>query len=486
MKLDSFIKPISIEEHQKQNAKQRENRETERKNIPKNACYDRYGSIFIPYGCFWKKSSDKELILYKRTNQRKKKIRNRRNDQWDTELTLIIDKKIDYDYDDWIYGYTDKIRFLDSKNKIPVRTDKDDYYISKKIWKSNPQVTITHSGLNSKKRSIIERSIKKINIKTIPVYQCFNEYSFTQVIPPPKRKKKLPPSFATLLKSPSNLKINGVRFNFKKQLEMLIVREFKANFKYAPLSLSKYEFKVNQTDDSFTSTLDSVYEYRREDRIVFLYRSVPVIEVVRAVSSIFEINFSTPEDRFNFASLIKDILFNSSAFTITQKSFVLGYADIFFADCFIQTLKFFPFYRQTMCVFSPKPSHSELLIPDYDIEMNDYWYDYWSSTKSDYGSTSFVESEIIGMESFHKLNIPLIHLKTRSEKDDQEEKESDPIIKSNSDTEFNSKSIIDPNSMTPLDSNIISDQHDTNPTTSNTNSYINTNANVFHLQAHYV
>ena len=43
--------------------------------------------------------------------QRKKKIRNRRNDQWDTELTLILDRKVDYDYDDWIYGYKDKIRF---------------------------------------------------------------------------------------------------------------------------------------------------------------------------------------------------------------------------------------------------------------------------------------------------------------------------------------------------------------------------------------
>jgi len=241
MKLDSFIKPISLEEYHIQTTKLREKMEIERKNIPKNACYDRYGTMFVPYGCFWKKSSDKELILYKRTNQRKKKIRNRRNDQWDTELTLIIDKKVDYDYDDWIYGYADKIRFLDSENKNPVRTDKDDYYISKKIWKSNPQVTITHSGLNLKERSIIERSIKKISIKTIPVYQCFNEYSFTQVIPPPKRKNNTPPPFATFLKSPSSLKINGVRFNFKKQLEILIIREFRANFKYAPLLFSKYK-----------------------------------------------------------------------------------------------------------------------------------------------------------------------------------------------------------------------------------------------------
>ena len=79
-----------------------------------------------------------------------------------------------------------------------------------------------------------------------------------------------------------------------------------------------------------------------------------------------------------------------------------------------------------MCEFSPKTSHSTFLIPDYEIEMK---YDYWSSTKSDYGSTSFVESEIIGMESFHKLNIPLIHLKTKSEKDDQEEREYDRMIK---------------------------------------------------------
>ena len=456
MKLDSFIKPISIEEYHKQNAKLREKNEIDKKNIPKNACYDRYGTIFVPYGCFWKKFSDKELILYKRTNQRKKKIRNRRSDQWDTELTLIIDKKIDYDYDDWIYGYADKIRFLDDVNKIPVRTDQDDYYVTKKTWKSYSHVTITHSGLNSKKRSIIERSIKKINIKTIPVYQYFNEYSFTQVIPPPKRKKKLPPSFATLLKSPSNHKINGVRFNFKKQLEMLIVREFKANFKYAPLLLSKYESKVNQTENSFTPTIDSVYEYRREDRIVFLYDAIPVFEVVRTISSIFEINFSNPKDRFNFASLIKDILFNCSAFTITDYSFVLGYTDIFFADCFIHTLKFFPVFKQIMCNFSPKPSHSELLIPDYEIKMK---YDYWSSTKSDYGSTSFVEGEISGMESFHKLDIPLIHLKTRSEKDDQEEKESDCKTKSNSNTEFNSKSIINHSSMTSLNPDTISIKH---------------------------
>ena len=105
---------------------------------------------------------------------------------------------------------------------------------------------------------------------------------------------------------------------------------------------------------------------------------------------------------------------------------MLGYADIYFADCFIQTLKYFPFYRQIMCGFSPTASHSELSVPDYEIEMK---YDYWSSTKSDYGSTSFVESEIIGMESFHKLNIPLIHLKTKSEKDDQEEREYDRMIK---------------------------------------------------------
>lgn len=68
-----------------------------------------------------------------------------------------------------------------------------------------------------------------------------------------------------------------------------------------------------------------------------------------------------------------------------------------------------------MSEFSPKDSHSELSIPDYDIEMK---YGYWSNTNSDYGCTSFVECEIIGMESFHKLNIPLIHLKTKSEKED--------------------------------------------------------------------
>jgi len=430
MKLDSFIKPISIEEYQKQNTEQREKCKIERENIPKNACYDRYGSLFVPYGCFWKKSSDKELILYKRTNQRKKKIRNRRNDQWDTELTLIKIKKVDYDYDDWIYGYADKIRFLDSENKNPVRTDKDDYYVTKKIWKSNPQITITHSGLNIKERSIIERSIKKINIKTIPVYQCFNEYSFTQIIPPPKRKKKLPPPFSTILKSPSNLKINGIRFNFKKQLKMVIVREFKENFKYVkyvPFLFSRY---VLYTDETFRSTNElknDVYEYP--------YISVPVVEAVRAISSIFEINFSSPEDRFNFASLAKDILFNSSVFTISHYSFVLGLADIFFANCFIPTSKYFPFYKQITCEFSPKHSHSELSIPDYDIEMK---HDYWSSNKSDHGSTSFVEGEIIGMDSFHKLNIPLIHLTTKSEKDDQEEKESKSIIKSNSNTEFDS------------------------------------------------
>ena len=90
-----------------------------------------------------------------------------------------------------------------------------------------------------------------------------------------------------------------------------------------------------------------------------------------------------------------------------------------------------------------------------------------TSTKSDYGSTSFVESEIIGMESFHKLNIPLIHLTTKFEKEDREEKESDRIIKSNSNTEFNFKPIINSNSMIPLDPNTISIKHETNPSTSN-------------------
>jgi len=83
---------------------------------------------------------------------------------------------------------------------------------------------------------------------------------------------------------------------------------------------------------------------------------------------------------------------------------------------------------------------------------------------------SFVEGEIIGMESFHKLNIPLIHLTTSSEKRNREEFESDRIIKSNSNTEFDSKPITDPSSMTPLDPKTISDKHDTNPSTSNINS----------------
>ena len=74
------------------------------------------------------------------------------------------------------------------------------------------------------------------------------------------------------------------------------------------------------------------------------------------------------------------------------------------------------------------------------------------------------------MDTYHKLNIPLIHLKTRSEKEDQEEKESDGIIKSNSNTGFDSKPIIDPYSMTSLDPNTISIKHDTHPTTSNINS----------------
>jgi len=96
-------------------------------------------------------------------------------------------------------------------------------------------------------------------------------------------------------------------------------------------------------------------------------------------------------------------------------------------------------------------------------------YDYWSNTNSGYGSTSFVECEIIGMESFHKLDIPLIHLKRRSEKRNQEEFESDRIIKSNSNIEFDSKPINDSSSMTPLEPNTISAKHETNSSTSNIN-----------------
>ena len=50
-RLDSFIKPISLKEYHKQNAKLQEKRDTEIKNIPKMACYDRYGNLFVPYGC---------------------------------------------------------------------------------------------------------------------------------------------------------------------------------------------------------------------------------------------------------------------------------------------------------------------------------------------------------------------------------------------------------------------------------------------------
>ncbi len=71
------------------------------------------------------------------------------------------------------------------------------------------------------------------------------------------------------------------------------------------------------------------------------------------------------------------------------------------------------------------------------------------------------------MESFHKLDIPLIHLTTKSEREDQERYESERIIKN---AEFDSKPIMDPSSKNSLDPNTISVKHDTNPSTSNINS----------------
>ncbi len=59
---------------------------------------------------------------------------------------------------------------------------------------------------------------------------------------------------------------------------------------------------------------------------------------------------------------------------------------------------------------------------------------------------------------------------TSSEKRNREEFESDRIIKSNYDTEFDSRPITDHSLMIPLDSNTISVKHDTNPSTSNINS----------------
>lgn len=389
--LNNFVKTISVREFHNQNERHRKQQEEEDRDIPRGACFDKYHNMYVPYGPhFYRRVNAQKLVLYRRGYQRRVKMRERRNDKWDISLTI----------------------------------DKTTTLLN--------EVIISHKGLNKEDRRFIENSTRKIS-KKIPVYKYFNEYSFTQVIPPITRKNVRPPPFHDLLLFPNNLKIHGGIINLKRQFKQEIIHELRKGFQYSPVMQSYYECRIIREEEEDSQDVKAQIERKREDRIDFR-GFAPLHEVVRAFKSIYEGNFSTPSDQEKFGNLVKEILLTSSEFIISQQEFVLGYADIYFAQCFIPTKRFFPYWKQTVCKYTPK---SPTIHEPPDHEIVDETYSDWIS-ESSYGQTLFVEGELIGMENYCKVSIEVVRLKStgeeKGEEGDSEEKEGiiidqqEPII----------------------------------------------------------
>ena len=98
---------------------------------------------------------------------------------------------------------------------------------------------------------------------------------------------------------------------------------------------------------------------------------------------------------------------------------MLGYADIYFAQCFIPTKKYFPIWKQIICKYELKSDQKGESL-DYEIEDETYtsWVD-----ESPCGMTDFVEDDVIGMETYHKLPIDVIRLKMKEEVEEEVEQE---------------------------------------------------------------
>ncbi len=290
------------------------------------------------------------------------------------------------------------------------------------------KVQISHSGLDKEGQRVIRDSINKITRK-IPVYKYYNDYSFTQVIPP---------SFHELLLFPDRLKVHGGIINFRNQLRQEIIKGLRNEFIYSSIMQSYYEQRVmEERHDS--QNVNVHIKRRREDRINFR-GFVPLFEVIRAVRSIYERNFTTAKDQKDFVKLVKNIILTSSEFVVSQTAFHLGYADIYFAQCFIPTKKYFSYWKQTVCKFTL--AQTKELTDDYDIEDESYCA--WIS-ESDYGQTIFVEGDLRGMENYHEVSLDIIRLKPKEEEEEEEisnEKEKiltdqrEPPINSSSDSEI--------------------------------------------------
>ncbi len=415
--LDNFVKTISVEEFHDQNERLSKIRQEEERNIPKGVCLDKFHSMYVPYGPhFYRRVNDPRLILYRRGNQRQVKIRERRNDQWDVELTINHEQRVDWVWDDWIHGYEAKIRI--NALGSPIRIDSDEYFVTKKTTTLLNKVKISHSGLNKEDQRTIEGSSKKIN-KKIPVYKYYNEYSFTQVIPPINRKKMRPPPFHELLLFPDRLKVNGNVFSFKKQLKQEIIYGLRTGFRFSPIMQSYYEHRIMEEEEDSQKVMASI-ELMKEDRIDFK-GFIPLYEVIRAVRCIYEGNFSTHKDKLNFVKLVKNIILTSSEFIVSQKEFNLGYADIHFAQCFIPTKKHFPYWRQTVCKYTPIPAQ---IIGSTKYDIEDETYSTWIS-ESSYDQTCFIVGELIGTENYCKISLDVIRLKSMDEKEEGEEEGED-------------------------------------------------------------
>lgn len=193
----------------------------------------------------------------------------------------------------------------------------------------------------------------------------------------------------------------------------------KADFLHAPLMHAYYE-RIIVEEEEEDGKKDDTRTMIKEDRINFNY--VPLREVVRAVCSIYDTNFKTPNDHYSFCNLVKEIFLNSPKYIVRKQKFDLGYADINFTSFNCPTEKLFPFWKQIASKWEPEEEQPQGENEDnLEIEI-EYGYGYNWHSQNIFGEVIFLEGEIEGTETYHRLTIDIIQLnKEDVEKNNDEE-----------------------------------------------------------------
>lgn len=325
--------------------------------LPKGACYDGKGGLYVPWGAsgLYQRAIDKQynrpLVLYRRGPRRRIKTGERRNDLWDIELTI---------------------------------NDHSENNNSSSVFQLS-KVTSLYTGLSGKELQAIQKS-QRARTKPIPVYRYLFGYSFTQVWPR-KKVRVLPFTHFVSLVQRDIKEGKGLLQTLVRDIQLIL----QERFKYCPV----YYRQDNQPPNH------PVFDW--ED-------SVPLLEIVRAVTSIYACNFHTRQDRGKFHHLVRMVCQKmSTKFVISTWSYDLGYRDISFADkC--QASVHIPILRQIVCHFQP-PDLSTQSDSD-DLFLDETGWDEYSMDSRRISLIEWCEGSIDGADQFYRVNLDFICLKT--------------------------------------------------------------------------